>query len=181
MTTRTRISTSVLCLWLALSIAPARAQVTDQAAPSGVRNYTRVDASVACGGAPSLESFAEFKRLGFAAVINFREAGEQGTDVEAEAEAARAAGLKYIHLPFNSSAPDPAVVDAFLKALDDRTNLPVFIHCGSANRVGAMWLIKRVIVDGWDIDKASAEASAIGLTSEGLRQFALEYVAAHRK
>jgi uncharacterized protein (TIGR01244 family) len=141
-----------------------------------VRNYTRVDATVACAGAPSLEAIAELKRLGFAAVINFRQADEPGADVEAEGEAARSAGLKYIHLPFNSSSPDPAVVETFLKAVVDPANQPVFIHCGSANRVGAMWLIKRVVVDGWDVEKATAEADAIGLTSEALRQFALDYV-----
>jgi hypothetical protein len=34
-----------------------------------------------------------------------------------------------------------------------------------------MWLMKRAIVDGWDIDKALAEATALGLTNETLRQF----------
>jgi len=31
--------------------------------------------------------------------------------------------------------------------------------------------MKRAIVDGWDIDKALAEATALGLTNETLRQF----------
>jgi hypothetical protein len=44
-----------------------------------------------------------------------------------------------------------------------------------------MWLIKRVIVDGWDVGKATAEAETIGLTSAALRQFALDYVAARGK
>jgi hypothetical protein len=50
------------------------------------------------------------------------------------------------------------------------------VHCGSANRVGAMWLIKRVKLDGWDVDRATAEAETIGLRSPGLKEFALEYV-----
>jgi hypothetical protein len=34
-----------------------------------------------------------------------------------------------------------------------------------------MWLMKRAIVDGWDTDKALEEATALGLTSEPLKQF----------
>ncbi|SVB47316.1 uncharacterized protein METZ01_LOCUS200170, partial [marine metagenome] len=52
------------------------------------------------------------------------------------------------------------------------------IHCGSANRVGAMWLIKRVKQDGYAVDAALAEAEAIGLSSTALREFALDYVSA---
>ncbi len=176
-----RISSLLASAWLGLSSAPFAAQAPDQETLAGVRNYTRVDATVACAGAPSLEAFAELKRFGFAAVINFRLAGEPGFDVEAEAEAVRNAGLKYIHLPFETASPDPAVVEAFLKAVVDPANQPVFIHCGSANRVGGMWLIKRVVVDGWDIEKATAEADAIGLTNPALREFALDYVKTHQK
>ena len=60
----------------------------------------------------------------------------------------------------------------------DPANQPTFIHCGSANRVGAMWLIKRVKVDGWSVEDATAEAEAIGLRSVALKAFALEYVGA---
>jgi hypothetical protein len=34
-----------------------------------------------------------------------------------------------------------------------------------------MWLMKRAIVDGWDTDKALAEATELGLTDESLKQF----------
>ena len=39
-----------------------------------------------------------------------------------------------------------------------------------------MWLIKRVQLDGWSVDEATAEAELIGLRSEALKEFALEYV-----
>jgi protein tyrosine/serine phosphatase len=58
----------------------------------------------------------------------------------------------------------------------DPANSPVYIHCASANRVGAMWLIKRVVDDGWDVDRATQEAERIGLTSRELKQFALDYI-----
>ena len=39
-----------------------------------------------------------------------------------------------------------------------------------------MWLTKRAIVDGWDVDRAMEEGVALGLTNEGLKQFFLEQI-----
>jgi protein tyrosine/serine phosphatase len=72
------------------------------------------------------------------------------------------------------------VVDRFIMAVADPTNQPVFVHCGSANRVAALWLAKRMLVDRWDQARALEEAKMIGLTSEALEKFALDYVAKRR-
>ena len=147
--------------------------------PAGVVNYTRVDATVACAGATPPEAMAELKRRGFVSVINFRTAEERGAMVEAGKAAAEAAGLKYFHLPVGT--PTAQIAEAFLETVSDPDNQPVYIHCGSANRVGAMWFIKRVKLDGWDTERAMAEAEAIGLRSRGLKDFALEYVGGARE
>ena len=55
------------------------------------------------------------------------------------------------------------------------------MHCGSASRVGSVWLAKRVLQDGWTVEKATEEAKAIGLRSEALEKYALDYIAAHKK
>ena len=112
---------------------------------------------------------AGLKKEGFVSVINLRLASEPGADVDAGRAAAQAAGLKYIHLPFNVAMPDSKVVDSFLGAVADKSNQPVFIHCGSANRVGGMWMIKRVLQDGWAMDRAKTEAEAIGLEQPAAR------------
>ena len=163
----------------ALLTTPLAAQVQKQDMP-GIRNYSRVNATVGCGGATDPSAMAALKKEGFASVINLRLASERGADVEASRAAALAASLKYIHLPFNGASPDPMVVENFLVAVADRSNQPVFIHCGSANRVGAFWMIKRALQDGWPVEKALVEAQAIGLRSEGLTTFATEYISAQR-
>ena len=144
--------------------------------PEGVRNYTRVDATVACAGATPPEAMAVLRERGFNAVINFRTAGENGATVDAGRAAAEAAGLKYVHIPFRQ--PSAEIVESFLAAVAEPANQPIYIHCGSANRVGAMWLIKRVQQDGYSIDDAVAEAEAIGLRSAALKEFALGYLGA---
>ena len=166
---------ATLAASLTISLA---AQVQKQDIP-GIRNFSRVDATVACGGATDPSAMAALRKDGFASVINLRLASEEGADVEAGRAAAEAAGLKYIHLPLSGASPDPAVVDNFLAAVADRNNQPVFIHCGSANRVGGVWMIKRALQDMWPVEKALAEAQAIGLRNEGLTTFATEYIEAH--
>jgi hypothetical protein len=44
-----------------------------------------------------------------------------------------------------------------------------------------MWLIKRVIVDKWEIDRAVEEATALGLTSAEMKQFALDQIQARKQ
>jgi uncharacterized protein (TIGR01244 family) len=172
-----RLALAALC---ALSIGvPASAQVQKKEM-AGIRNYSRVDATVGCGGAVDPAAMASLRKEGFVAVINFRLPTEEGANVDAGRSAAQAAGLKYIHLPFNVMSPDPKVVDSFLAAVADRSNQPVFIHCGSASRVGGMWMIKRVLQDKWMLDRAMAEAKAIGLNNAQLEAFVLDYIKKHQ-
>lgn len=147
----------------------------------GIRNFTLVDATVACAGATEPRALAEIARRGYKSVVNLREASEPGAAIEESRAAAQSANLTYIHLPFNASQPDMTVADQFIKAVSDPANQPIFIHCASANRAAALFLAKRVLVDKWDEERALAEASAIGLTNPGLRQFALDYIKARRK
>ena len=156
-------------------------QIPEKQTLPGAKNVTRVDATVACGGATSAEAFPELKKLGFTSIVNLRRESEPGADVPGAKAAAASAGLKYIHIPVDSANPSADDAEAFLKAVTNKANQPVYIHCASANRVGAMWLIKRVVIDGWEIDRATAEAEAIGLTNAGLKQFAVDYATKQRK
>ena len=167
-------------LVIALAVAlPAAAQVR-KAELAGVRNYSKVDATVGCAGATDASAMKALKADGYVSVVNLRLATEQGADVEAGRAAAQSAGLKYFHIPFNTATPDAAVVSRFLATVADKSNQPVFIHCGSANRVGGMWMIKRVLQDHWPIDQARTEAEAIGLREPAMIAFVTEYINTHK-
>ena len=140
-------------------------------------NFAKLDTTIACGGATTPQGVAELKKMGYASIINLRESSEQGADVDAETAAAKEAGIRFIHIPMNRTTPDPAVADRFLQAIGDPANNPAFVHCGSGNRAAAMWMIKRMVVDGWDADRAGTEAAALGLTNENLKKFAVDYAA----
>jgi uncharacterized protein (TIGR01244 family) len=173
----TRIALAVVLS--ALITIPLVAQVKKQEI-AGIRNFSRVDATVGCGGATDPAAMATLKKEGFVSVINLRLANEEGANVDAGRAAAQAAGLKYIHLPFNAAMPDPKVVDTFLATVADKTNQPVYIHCGSANRVGGVWMIKRALQDKWPLDRALTEAQAIGLNNPALQTFATDYIKSHQ-
>jgi uncharacterized protein (TIGR01244 family) len=171
--------TMIMGLTLLASLAGAQ-QVTKEDVP-GVMNFKKLETTIACAGATSPSAIADIKRLGYNAVVNLRLPNEQGADIEGEAAAAKQAGITFVNLPFNSSQPDPEVVEKFIAAVTAPANQPVFVHCASGNRAAALWMVKRMVVDGWDSDRASAEASALGLTSPALKTFAIDYAASHKK
>ena len=61
---------------------------------SGIVNYAPIDDMFACAGNVKPEAAAEIKRRGYASVVNFRKASEEGAAIEKEKEAVEAAGLK---------------------------------------------------------------------------------------
>ncbi len=166
-------------LLAALAIAFAQ-QVTSETVP-GVTNFKKLDTTIACAGATTAQGVPELKRMGYASIINLRQASENGANIDEEAAAAKQAGITFIHIPMNGQSPDPAVADRFLDAITTKENQPAFVHCASGNRAATMWMIKRLVVDRWDADRAGTEAASLGLTSPALKKFATDYADTHQR
>ena len=167
-------SVSILCL-AAMGQDRDKLDKVQQALKDDVPRVLCVDERVATGGQPKDTAFAKLAANGFRAVLNLRTASE-GIDLQKQREAAESAGLRYLSIPIAGS-PKPEQVDEFITAVKNKDNQPILIHCGSANRVGALWMIYRVVDQGWAEDKALDEATKIGLTSPALKTFAHEYIA----
>lgn len=172
----TLITVAALSTLAVVTVVPLRAQQVTKPELPGVRNYARLETTVACAGAISAEqAVPAIKKEGFVSIINLREATEPDANVEQEEALARKAGLKYFHVPFNGGKPDPKAADAFIAAITSPGAEPAFIHCSGGNRAATMWMIKRMVVDHWDEERATKEAMSLGQTSAPLRQFAVEY------
>src|SRR5262245_42269156 len=175
-------------VWSLLSIATfalatahlAGAQQVSKPAVPGVTNFAQLETTVACAGATTPEAVPEIKKLGFKSIINLRQPTEAGANIEGEAAAAKTAGINFYSIPFNTAAPDPKVADTFITTITAPGNEPAYIHCASANRASAMWMIKRMVIDKWDADRAGQEAAALGLTNPTLKQFVLDYAQSHK-
>jgi uncharacterized protein (TIGR01244 family) len=165
---------------VALLISAAEAQVTKESVP-GITNFARVETTVACAGAITTSAVTEIKKMGFTSIINLRLPTEQGADIEAHQAAAKTAGINYYNIPFNNASPETAAVDQFLKVIAQPGNQPAFIHCAGGSRAAAMWFVKRVLVDKWAMDRADAEATALGLTNQATKKFMLTYIESHKK
>src|SRR5436190_8952077 len=164
----------------AILLTAAQAQVKKETV-AGITNHARLETTVACAGAVTPSAVAEIKKMGFASIINLRQPTEQGADIEAETAAAKTAGINFYNIPFNNAAPDPAVVDRFLQTISRPGSEPAFIHCASGNRAAAMWFVKRVLVDKWDVERAGAEAADLGLSNPMLKTFMMNYIESHKK
>lgn len=142
-----------------------------------IEYYHRVSDRVAFGGQPTPSQVMALAQAGLRSIINLRE--EPEIDARPEIEAAKDASLVYIALPVPKAQPTDEQVKKFLQVTDDAGIYPVFIHCATANRAAALWMVRRAIADGWSMEAAEKEAVQNGLTSEGLLQFAREYIASH--
>ena len=168
----------LLAAWICA--APALAQQVTRDTVPGINNLARLETTVACAGAITADVVPEIKKMGFVSIVNLRLATERGAEVEKEAAAARAVGLRYFHVPFDGS-PDPKAADQFVNAITSKGAEPAFIHCAGGNRAATMWLIKRLVVDRWDVDRATKEATALGQTSPTLRQFAIDFARTRKR
>ena len=153
-----------------------------------IRQYSRIDgpsglagSMVGFGGATPPSAMSWLRGEGFTTVLNLRGATEEGVDLEGCRAAAGAAGLNYVHLPFDPRDGDTQVVDDFLAAIGDGANQPVYIHCASATRVAALWMIGRVLRDGWELDAAREEAAGIAAKPADADAFATHYLASRQE
>lgn len=117
---------------------------------------------VRSGGQPSEAAFEQAAAAGYRTVINLRVPGERGTWDE-EAKAAQL-GMRYLSLPIAVDAGlNEANARRFAELLEEAER-PVLLHCGSGNRIGAMFALKAFYLDGLDAEAAIAVGLASGLT-----------------
>ena len=169
---------TTLLVVLMSSVAFAQ-QVTKKEIP-GISTFAQAETTIACGGATKPEAIKEIASMGFKSVINLRLASEQGALVEEEGQAVKAAGMRYVHLPFDAQNPDPHLIDNFIAAVTAPVNQPAYVHCAAGGRAASLWMVKRVLADGWDEQRALTEANALGL-NDRFRPFALNYIHSHQR
>ena len=171
---------ALTCVRLTLLAVVFAIPIAAQQEVPPIRNFFRVNQEFCTGGQPRLEHLQQLKDEGVKAIINLRPPSEHRA---AEEEArAKELGLRYFNIPVVFGEPKDEQAAEFLKVTDNPANRPAFIHCASAIRVGAFWMIRRVLRDGWSLDKAEEEAKKIGLTENPhLNEFARSYIERHRK
>jgi protein tyrosine phosphatase (PTP) superfamily phosphohydrolase (DUF442 family) len=165
-------------LTVAMIVATTYAQIQQE--QPFIFHFTLVSDQFCTGGQPKLEALEKLKSEGVKSILNLRQPSEhRAADEEAKA---KELGLKYFNIPVVYRDPKEEQATEFLKITDDPKNRPVFIHCTAAIRVGAFWMIRRVLRDGWTVEAAEEEAKKIGLReAPHLVDFAKNYIAKYGK
>jgi len=145
-------------------IGAAWAQVPETMDSAAIPSYRVVRPGLATGGKPSAEALERLKVQGFKTVVDLRTEAEGTTT---EKETVEAQGLRYLSVPISPASFGAADVEAVAKVLKDKDAAPVLLHCSSANRVGAVWMVMQV-QEGRSLEEAEAAGKEIGLSSEAM-------------
>ncbi len=146
------------------------------ARPPGLEYLAELAPKIYRGSQPRTKGYRYLKGQGIRTVLSLREHHD-------EKKAVQAAGLKFIHIPMdadlNGASPPPAEqIKAFLSAVLDPANQPVFFHCAvGKDRTGTMAAVYRMEVDGWSPEEALEEMEAFGAHGmfRSLTKFVREY------
>ena len=124
---------------------------------------------------PKLSHFQEFKRQGFTTIVNNRPDGEDPNQLgsAAEEEAARAAGLGYVHIPVTSTGmtKDDA---RLLQEIIEHAPGPVVAHCRSGARSFYLWVLSGDLDSRTDAELL-AKATELGVDTDAARTWLAAY------
>ena len=130
-------------------------------------------------GQPKPGDLAGLKTHGIVRIVTLRQDGEIDWD---QATAVKAQGLEFVQVPFR--APHTLTDEVFDRVrglLRETAKTPTLLHCGSANRVGAVWLAFRVLDQRVPLATALVEARKIGLKTAAYERRATVYIRARWK
>lgn len=128
---------------------------------------------------PSQADFARLKEQGITCVVTFRTPGEVEWDEAAEA---KRLGMEFKEIPYGTvdSLTDEVFAQTRELLKSQEKSQPIFLHCGAAVRVAAVWLAYRVLDENVPLAQAELEAEKMGLRSKALKERALQYIASEQ-
>jgi uncharacterized protein (TIGR01244 family) len=125
-------------------------------------------------GQPQQHELDELAERGIKTVVSLRKPEELDWDEKAAVEAT---GMQYVAIPFDGPEElTDEVFDRVRDVLGEKRDEPLVLHCGRANRVGAVWMVHRVLNDGVGIDQALEEAKTAGLRTPEYIDKAQDYI-----
>jgi tyrosine-protein phosphatase SIW14 len=120
-----------------------------------IDNFAQVSPNIWRGAAPSDISLEDLAKHGVKTIVDLR---MDGDGCEHEHVYVHRLGVQYVHIPMKLQSPSSEQIVQFLNVVNNRNNLPVFIHCRQgADRTGVLVGIYRILVQGWSFDKVYEE------------------------
>ena len=133
------------------AVKPAQFTTAEKLELPGCGNLYKVSATLYRGEQPTSEGFKELEKIGIKTVVNLRSLHSDRDELEDTK-------LAYEHIRMEAWDPEQEEMERFLKIAADPTKQPVFVHClHGADRTGTMVAVFRIVVEGWDKEKALEE------------------------
>ena len=144
----------------------------------------KISDQVTVGAQPSEDQIQQLGTQGFKSVVNFRTEGEEDQPLspKAEGEKVKAAGMTYLHVPVSMKSMGPEQVDQFREQYAALPK-PVFAHCKSGKRAGAMVMMHMAVEQGMTGEQTLQQAEKMGFECDQpeLKEFVKSYVDGHAK
>ncbi|WP_372760106.1 hypothetical protein [Pseudoalteromonas sp.] len=158
------VYSALLCVALVATsrVSTATEINADAVSQMAIKNISQQPNQVFTGGQPSAEQLAVLAKLGIKHVINLRPASEQSFDESATVQQLE---MQYHSIPV-AGANDVSYENAqqLAELLAKYNNEPVFLHCASSNRVGALIALD-AHKQGLSAEAAIEKGRRFGLTS----------------
>lgn len=139
------------------------------------------------GGQPSETDLNAIKAKGFKSIVNLRAPSEESILTPREEERkSREMGLEYVNTPVTRETMSDQTVRTISEKIKElkKEKAPVFVHCGSGKRAGAMTLLHVAVENGWAVGEAFERARNLGLDCESdprLKKFLEDYIKRHSR
>ena len=143
-----------------------------------VPNACQILPNVITGGQPSTADLEAFAAAGGGIVLDLRDPMEPRP--YDEPSAARVLGLDYVNVSVHGSTLNDATMERILNTIRSAGDRPVFMHCGSGNRVGGALIPYFILDHGLEEDDAIGQAMRVGLRSAELMEWGLDYARRHQ-
>lgn len=141
--------------------------MTDSLTPADVANLELpnpqiVGSSVITGGQPTERDLERLRDTGVTTVITLRRDDEDsGFDEKTVVETL---GMTYVSLPVSMSDGLDVETATALRTILDNSDGAALVHCGSGNRVGALYAIGAYEIDGVSLEQALEIGRTAGMT-----------------
>ena len=146
--------------------------------------FMKISDQFTVGAQPSEDQLQQLGKQGFKSVVNFRTEGEEDQPLspKAEGEKVKAAGMTYLHVPVSMKSMGPEQVDQFREKYASLPK-PVFAHCKSGKRAGAMVMMHMAVEQGMTGEQTLQQAEKMGFECDQpeLKEFVKSYVDGHAK
>jgi uncharacterized protein (TIGR01244 family) len=133
-----------------------------------IQNFSRIKPNLAVSGQPTEANLKKASESGYKTIINLRPKEEWPFDEKSLVEDL---GMKYVLIPIAN--PDELTIDKAKELgaiLDDTSAYPILLHCGSSNRVGALYALQEYLKTKETEDKIIELGKEAGMTSPALEE-----------